>query len=87
MYFRSKGVQSTNGNEDDTSESGFRLEHGLAVVGFVIGFGFVLAVGLVYAKVQRVRRFKLLDNTDGKKNALAKSYGLQLKVDISYISL
>ena len=35
------------------------------VVGFVIGFGFVFAVGLLYAKVQRVRRFKLLDNASG----------------------
>ena len=41
-------------------------DSGLVVVGFVIGFGFVFAVGLLYAKVQRVRRFKLLDNASGK---------------------
>ena len=52
-------------NNEDKADQGLRLEHGLVVVGFVIGFGFVFAVGLLYAKVQRVRRFKLLDNANG----------------------
>ena len=69
MYFQIH-FSSNNGNpskdNDNENGGGLRLEHGLVVVGFVIGFGFVFAVGLVYAKVQRVRRFKLLDNANGK---------------------
>jgi hypothetical protein len=65
-----KEISSLN-NEDGGSQ-GLRLEHGLVVVGFVIGFGFVFAVGLLYAKVQRVRRFKLLDNASAHRaNSIA----------------
>ena len=38
------------------------LTHALIVVGFLIGFSLVFGVGLLYTKVVRVRRFKLLDN-------------------------
>ena len=60
------GIISKDSEINHTNGPGIRLEHGLVVVGFVIGFGFVFAVGLLYSKVQRVRRFKLLDNTNGK---------------------
>ena len=66
FYFYSSKNGFPTKNDESTSGQGLRLEHGLVVVGFVIGFGFVFAVGLLYAKVQRVRRFKLLDNTNGK---------------------
>ena len=65
IFFSSNNANPSK-NNDDGNGGGLRLEHGLVVVGFVIGFGFVFAVGLVYAKVQRVRRFKLLDNANGK---------------------
>ena len=65
IHFSSNNANPSK-NNDNENGGGLRLEHGLVVVGFVIGFGFVFAVGLVYAKVQRVRRFKLLDNANGK---------------------
>ena len=65
IFFSSNNANPSK-NNDNENGGGLRLEHGLVVVGFVIGFGFVFAVGLVYAKVQRVRRFKLLDNANGK---------------------
>jgi hypothetical protein len=34
----------------------------LIIVGFLIGFSLVFGVGLLYTKVIRIRRFKLLDN-------------------------
>ena len=49
------------------------------VVGFVIGFGFVFAVGLLYAKVQRVRRFKLLDNASGKIQQIVEKLVISFK--------
>ena len=68
--FSSSNANPSKHNEDANSGGGLRLEHGLVVVGFIIGFGFVFAVGLLYAKIQRVRRFKLLDNANGKISKL-----------------
>ena len=76
--FSSKKEISSLNNEDGGSQ-GLRLEHGLVVVGFVIGFGFVFAVGLLYAKVQRVRRFKLLDNASGKIQQIVEDLVISLK--------
>ena len=68
LHFRLRGGDSSSSpsGTGDSSTNSLRLEHGLVVVGFVIGFGLVFAVGLVYAKVQRVRRFKLLENISSK---------------------
>jgi len=37
--------------------------HGMAVVGFVIGFSLVFLIGLLYTKVIKMKKFKILDNT------------------------
>ena len=68
LHFRLRGGDSSSSpsGTGDSSTNSLRLEHGLVVVGFLIGFGLVFAVGLVYAKVQRVRRFKLLENISSK---------------------
>jgi len=42
--------------------TGLDLTHSLVIIGFVIGFSIVFAVGLLYTKVFRMKRFKLLDN-------------------------
>ena len=77
--FSSKKEISSLNNEDGGSQ-GLRLEHGLVVVGFIIGFGFVFAVGLLYAKVQRVRRFKLLDNASGKIQQIVEKLVISFKM-------
>jgi hypothetical protein len=53
-------------------EKSLHLTHILVVVGFLIGFSMVFGVGLVYTKVIRVRRFKLLDNR-GQSCSCSKS--------------
>jgi hypothetical protein len=45
-----------------SDDHSLHLTHALIVVGFLIGFSLVFGVGILYTKVVKVRRFKLLDN-------------------------
>ena len=60
INYRSQNKSKTaTAASDDNS---LNLTHVLIVVGFLIGFSLVFGVGLLYTKVIRIRRFKLLDN-------------------------
>lgn len=68
-----KNSSKPSSSENTGSSFVLRLEHGLVVVGFLIGFCFVFGIGLIYTKVHQMRRFKLLDNGQGGEASLLSS--------------